>query len=184
MLRISIALITLLTIVPVAVAQGPTVFIPAPKESRDRNMKLLHIGEPAPDWQLKNADGEVHSLSQYRGRVIVMDFWATWCGPCAKMMPRLQKLHEKLAGKGVVVLGVNAWEKSDPVALMKEKRYSYELLLNGEQIAEAYKVTILPVVYIVGADGKIIYCHEGQDQKDLSAVIEKYFKANGTPKTF
>ena len=179
MLRIGLTLLALLTIVPMAVAQGPGVFIPAPKDARERTMKLLRVGETAPDWQLRNADGEVQSLAQYRGRVIVMDFWATWCGPCAKMMPRLQKLHEKLADKGVVVFGVNSWEKSDPVALMKEKRYSYELLLNGEQIAEAYKVTTLPVVYIVGVDGKIIYCHEGEDQKDLSAVIEKYFKANG-----
>jgi cytochrome c biogenesis protein CcmG, thiol:disulfide interchange protein DsbE len=116
--------------------------------------------------------------------VIVMDFWATWCGPCAKVMPRLQKLHEKLSDKGVVVIGVNSWEKSDPVALMKQKGYSYQLLLNGEQIAEAYKVTMLPVVYIVGLDGKIIYCREGESQKDLLAVIEKYFKANGVTKTF
>jgi hypothetical protein len=59
-----------------------------------------------------------------------------------------------------------------------------QLLLNGEQIAEAYKVTMLPVVYIVGLDGKIIYCREGESQKDLLAVIEKYFKANGVTKTF
>jgi thiol-disulfide isomerase/thioredoxin len=184
MLRIVIAVIVLVTggLVRIAVAQGPTVFIPPPKKSDDRGMRLLRVGETAPDWQLNSPDGKVHSLAQYRGRVIVMDFWATWCGPCAKVMPRLQKLHEELAGKGVVVLGVNSWEKNDPVELMKKKRYSYELLLNGEQIADAYKVTILPVVYIVGPDGKIIYCHEGQDQKDLSAVIEKYFKANGISK--
>ena len=147
-------------------------------------MKLLRVGETAPEWKLTNAEGKVHSLAQYRGKVIVMDFWATWCGPCAKLMPRLQKLHEKLADKGVVVLGVNSWEKSDPVALMQEKRYSYELLLNGEQIAGAYKVTTLPVVYIIGLDGKVIYCHEGEGQKDLSAVIEKYLKANGIAKGF
>ena len=147
-------------------------------------MKRLPVGDIAPDWKLDNAGGKVHSLAQYRGKVIVMDFWATWCGPCAKIMPRLQKLHEKLADKGVVVLGVNSWENSDPVKLMQKKRYSYELLLNGEQIAEAYKVTTLPVVYIIGLDGTIIYCHEGEGQKDLSAVIEKYFKANGIAKGF
>ena len=86
------------------------------------------------------------------------------------------KLQQKFADKGVVVIGVNSWENGDAVALMKEKRYSYELLLNGEKIADTYKVTSLPVVYIVGSDGKIIYCHEGEDQKDLAAVIEKYFK--------
>jgi len=186
MLRIGIALIAVLAsgFVSSAVAQGPTIFIPKPKDSHERSMKLLAVGEIAPDWQLNNADGKVHSLVQYRGKVIVMDFWATWCGPCAKVMPRLQKLHEKLSDKGVVVIGVNSWEKSDPVALMKQKGYSYQLLLNGEQIAEAYKVTMLPVVYIVGLDGKIIYCREGESQKDLLAVIEKYFKANGVTKTF
>jgi hypothetical protein len=67
---------------------------------------------------------------------------------------------------------------------MQKKRYSYEVLLNGERIAEAYKVTTLPVVYVIGLDGKIIYCHEGEGQKDLSAVIEKYVKANGIAKEF
>jgi AhpC/TSA family. len=96
----------------------------------------------------------------------------------------MQKLQQKFADKGVVVFGVNSWENGDAIALMKEKRYSYELLLHGEQIADAYKVTTLPVVYIVGLDGKIIYCHQGEDQKDLSAVIEKYFKQKVTVKGF
>jgi thiol-disulfide isomerase/thioredoxin len=147
-------------------------------------MKLLEVGETAPDWQLTGAEGQAHSLSSFRGRVVVMDFWATWCLPCAKVMPRMQKLHEKFSNRGVVVFGINSWEKGDAIALMTKKGYSYGLLLNGERIAEAYKVTTLPVVYIVGLDGKIIYCHEGEDHKDLSAVIEKYFEVNGTPKAF
>jgi peroxiredoxin len=168
----------------VFVAQGPIILGPRPKPRKEQVMKLLEVGETAPDWQLTGADGEAHSLSSYRGQVVVMDFWATWCLPCAKVMPRMQKLHEKFSNRAVVVFGVNAWENGDAVALMKEKRYSYELLLNGERIAEAYRVTTLPVVYIVGLDGKIIYCHEGEDHKDLSAVIEKHFKVNGTPKAF
>jgi peroxiredoxin len=93
-------------------------------------------------------------------------------------MPRMQKLHEKFGSSGVVVFGVNAWENSDPIALMKKKGFSYDVLLKGEGIAEAYKVTTLPVVYVIGTDGKVIYCHEGVDDKNLSSVIEKYFKAN------
>jgi thiol-disulfide isomerase/thioredoxin len=156
------------------IAQGPIMIGPLPKPKQVMN--LLQVGTTAPDWQLSSAEGKAHSLSSYRGRVVVMDFWATWCGPCAKVMPRMQKLHQKFADKGLVVLGINAWENGDAIALMKEKRYSYELLLNGEQIAAAYKVTTLPVVYIVGSDGKIIYCHQGEDQKDLLAVIEKYLR--------
>lgn len=166
----------------VFVAQGPIIPGPVPQPRQKQKMKLLEVGETAPDWQLTSVEGQTHSLSSYRGRVVVMDFWATWCLPCAKVMPSMQKVHQKFADKGVVVFGINSWENGDAVALMTKNHFSYGLLLNGERIAEAYKVTTLPVVYIVGLDGKIIYCHEGEDQKDLSAVIEKYFKANGTPK--
>lgn len=160
-------------------AQGPIIIGPSPKPRQKQVMNLLPVGQTAPDWRLPGAEGKTHSLSSYRGKIVVMDFWATWCIPCAAVMPRMQKLHQKFADKGVVVFGVNSWENGDAVALMKQKGYSYELLLNGEQITQAYKVTTLPVVYIVGLDGEIIYCHEGEDQKDLSTVIEKYLKEKG-----
>jgi thiol-disulfide isomerase/thioredoxin len=158
------------------IAQGPIIIGPPSKPKQKQVMNLLEVGTTAPEWQLTGPGGTTHSLSSYRGKVVVMDFWATWCGPCTAVMPRMQKLQQKFADKGVVVVGINSWENGDAVGLMKEKGYSYELLLNGERIAEAYKVKTLPVVYIVGSDGKIIYCHEGEDQKDLGAVIEKYFK--------
>jgi thiol-disulfide isomerase/thioredoxin len=156
---------------------GPIVAVRGQDAHPKENMKLLPIGETAPDWQLSDANGKTHSLSEYRGKIVVLDFWATWCGPCAEVMPRMQKLHEKYKAKGLVVFGVNSWERKDPVALMRKKRFSYGLLLKGEEIAEAYKVTSLPVVYIIGGDGRIIYCHEGAGGKNLASVIEKYFKA-------
>jgi peroxiredoxin len=152
---------------------------PRSKPKQKQVMNLLQVGTIAPDWQLTGAEGKAHSLSSYRGKVVIMDFWATWCRPCTAVMPRMQKLQQKFADKGVVVFGINSWENGNAVALMKEKRFTYELLLHGEQITAAYKVTTLPAVYIVGADGEIIYCHEGEDQKDLSSVIEKYFKEKG-----
>jgi thiol-disulfide isomerase/thioredoxin len=141
-------------------------------------MHLLPVGMAAPDWELPDKEGKLHLLSEYRGKVVVLDFWATWCGPCAEVMPRMQKLHEKYADKGVVVFGVNSWEKSDPVALMQKKRFTYGLLLKGEDLAEAYKITTLPVVYIIGDDGRIIYCHEGADDKHLDSLIEKHLKTH------
>src|SRR5437016_789885 len=115
-------------------------------ESSKEKTKLLAVGATAPDWELSDADGKLQTLAQYRGKIVVLDFWATWCGPCAEVMPQMQKLHEKYADKGVVVFGVNSWEKSDPVALMQKKRFTYGLLLKGEDLAEAYKITTLPVV--------------------------------------
>lgn len=157
-------------------AQDPSIFAPRPGSKEKHTMNLLPVGDMAPDWQLLDVNGKAHSLSEYRGRVVVMDFWATWCGPCAQVMPRMQKLHEKFADKGVVVLGLNSWEKSDPVTLMKKKQFTYELLLKGEGIADAYKITTLPVIYIIGHDGRVIYCHEGVDDKNLVSLIEKYIR--------
>jgi len=139
---------------------------------KEKISKLLAVGEIAPEWQLTDAEGKVHSLSEYRGTVVVMDFWATWCGPCAEVMPRMQKLHEKYKDRGVEVFGVNAWEKEDPLTLMRKKHYTYGLLLKGEEIADRYGISLLPVVYIIGADGRILYRHEGV-AKDFATVIEK-----------
>jgi thiol-disulfide isomerase/thioredoxin len=146
------------------------------KPAKKEIPKLLPVGEVAPDWTLHDAAGKPRTLSEYRGKVVVMDFWATWCGPCKEVMPRMQKLFEKYQDRDVVVLGVDAWEQKDAVAFMQQKKFAYSLLLKGEEIAESYRVTILPSVYIVGVDGRVIYSHVGVDHKDLSDLIEKHLK--------
>jgi peroxiredoxin len=134
---------------------------------------LLAVGDPAPAWELADAGGKRHALSEYRGRVVVLDFWATWCGPCAKVMPRLEKLQKKYGGRGLVVIGVSSWDTGDPAALMRKRGVTYTLLLKGEEVAPAYGVTTLPAVYVIGADGRIAYSHAGADPKDLADLIEK-----------
>ena len=120
----------------------------------------IDVGAPAPSWTLKNAAGEERSLEDYRGKIVLMDFWATWCGPCKVAMPGMQKIHEELSGKGVVVLGINCWD--DPaaaVAYMKDQQYTYPTLLNGDQVAGEYGVSGIPTFYVVGPDGTVIH-HE------------------------
>jgi thiol-disulfide isomerase/thioredoxin len=172
--------ITLIAGASMTIVLALSLFSPVAHSSQPRvqplaeDNKLLAVGDLAPDWKLADATGRTHSLSDYRGRVVVLDFWATWCGPCAALMPRMQKLHDKLLDKGAIVFGVNAWERNDPVAYMKKKRLTYGLLLKGEEIAPAYGIINLPVVYVIGVDGKIIYRHEGIDDKDLGKLIEKH----------
>jgi thiol-disulfide isomerase/thioredoxin len=148
------------------------------KDSKKDKPKLLSVGEVAPNWTLNDFTGKTHTLSEYRRKVVVMDFWATWCEPCKEVMPRMQKLYEKYQDKDVVVFGVNSWEQKDPVVFMQKKRFAYPVLLKGEEIAESYRVTTLPSVYIVGVDGRIIYSYEGVDHKNLSELIEKHLKDN------
>jgi thiol-disulfide isomerase/thioredoxin len=131
---------------------------------------MLAVGDAAPDWKLKDAQGTTHALADYRGKVLVLDFWATWCGPCVRAMPDLQKLHEKYRARGVEVIGINAWEQSNAAAYMKEKGYTYGLLLNGETVADAYRAGTLPTIYVLGPDGRVVYGDAGGDAEKLSKV--------------
>lgn len=139
---------------------------------------LLSVGEIAPNWKLVDGNGVERQLSDYRGKVVVMDFWATWCGPCLRAMPVLQKIYERFKDRGVEVFGVNAWEDSNSAEFMKRAGYTYGLLQKGETIADAYHIPSLPTLYVVGADGKIIHSVKGLDD-NLDEHIEAYLKAVG-----
>jgi thiol-disulfide isomerase/thioredoxin len=169
--------------VTIAVLFGAVAAFGQDKSPKKEIPKLLPVGEVAPDWTLKDSTGKPRTLSEYRGKVVVMDFWATWCGPCKEVMPRMQKLYEKYQDRDVVILGVDAWEQKDAAAFMQQKKFAYSLLLKGEEIAESYRVTILPSVYVVGVDGRVIYSHVGVDHKDLSDLIEKHLKEKGASRS-
>ena len=169
-MRRSLALLAL-AVCCVATAASP--FQSGAEKGGEKKSGLLSVGDTAPEWALADAEGRTHKLSEYRGRIVVLDFWATWCGPCAKVMPRLEKLRKKYGERGVVVFGVSSWDTGDPVALMKKRGITYTLLLKGEEMAPDYGVTSLPVVYVIGVDGRVAYSHAGPDQKDLADLIEK-----------
>ncbi len=105
-----------------------------PEGYKDHELKppapLLTVGTEAPDWELKTPEGKTVSLASLRGNVVLMDFWATWCGPCKMAMPGIQKIHEHFEGKPVTVVGVNCQEQNgDPAGYMAKKNYTYTLLM-------------------------------------------------------
>lgn len=81
---------------------------------------LLPVDSLAPEWKLSDSANREHASAQYRGKILLLDFWATWCGPCLQTMPVLQKLHDKFKSRGVAILGVNVWEESNSAAYLKQ----------------------------------------------------------------
>lgn len=144
---------------------------------------LLATGSAAPDWTLRDPAGGEHSLAGYRGKVVVLDFWGTWCVPCIKAMPGIQALHEKFKGQNVVVFGIAVGDdEGDPAGFMKRKGYTYGLLLKGDEVAKRYNAQLLPTLYVIGPDGQIVYAEKGyrEDAKtELAAVIEQQLKRDG-----
>lgn len=138
--------------------------------------------KPAPLWSLKAADGSTVKLSDFRGKIVVLDFWATWCGPCKAAMPSVQKVSKAYEKKGVVVIGVNAWEQ-DPrlaVAYMKQQKYDYHLVLGGDAVAANYHVEGIPTLVIINDKGTVAEVHVGYDpnlQKKLSVSLDRLIAA-------
>ena len=141
---------------------------------------LLTPETTAPNWTLLDPQGKSHSLSDYRGKVVLIDFWGTWCVPCWKTMPVIQSLHEKFKDRGVVVFGISVADKEgNPVEFMKRKGYTYNLLLSGDEAAELFKAVQLPTLYVIGFDGKIIHGEYGfreNAKKELTSLIERYLE--------
>jgi thiol-disulfide isomerase/thioredoxin len=141
---------------------------------------LLAVGTVAPEWTLTDPRGRVHSLSDYRGKIVVLDFWATWCVPCRRSMPELQAIHEKFKDRGVVVLGLDVGagegDSGDPVAFMKNLKLTYGLLLKANATGKSYLAAVLPTLYVVSPEGKILHAEFGYRndlRAELTELIEK-----------
>jgi thiol-disulfide isomerase/thioredoxin len=114
-------------------------------------------GGPPPPFALEDLAGRTHRLADYRGKVVLVNFWATWCEPCRAEMPSLGRLHAALADRPFVVLAVNLGE---PVSRIKKflagTPLEFPVLLDRDTaVAKAWRARLLPATYLVGRDGRI-----------------------------
>lgn len=117
-------------------------------------------GEPAPDFVLNAADGTQVRLSDYEGKTVLLNFWASWCPPCRAEMQHLQTLHEKTAGQDIAVLAVNltSTENSEASVLrfVQEGKYSIPVAMDTDgKAAGLYRIKVYPTTYVIGRHGKI-----------------------------
>jgi len=114
-------------------------------------------GSPAPEFQLENLSGATQSLEHYRGKVVLLNFWATWCQPCTKEMPAMQAAHTSLQDQGFAVLAINELEDIKKVREhIREHEHTFDVLLDPDnQVANMYGVVGLPVSVFIDKSGRV-----------------------------
>jgi cytochrome c biogenesis protein CcmG/thiol:disulfide interchange protein DsbE len=115
------------------------------------------IGRAAPAFTLRTLDGETVSLNDYRGKPVMVNFWATWCVPCREEMPLMENAYRAHRGDGLVVLAVNMQESEMQArGFVKELGLTYPILLDPDAVvARRYRVTGLPMTFFIGRDGRL-----------------------------
>ncbi len=127
---------------------------------------------PAPDFSLPDLTGQKLNLSSYRGKVVLLDFWATWCDPCRDEIPRFVELQNKYAHRGLQIIGVSMDDSPEPVREFSQRfKMNYPVVMGNAQTGELYGGVLgLPIAFLIGRDGRISAKHIGAT--DIS-VFEK-----------
>jgi cytochrome c biogenesis protein CcmG/thiol:disulfide interchange protein DsbE len=121
------------------------------------------VGDRAPDFALTDAEGRKVRLADFAGKVVVLNFWATWCPPCRREIPDFVQLQKQYGPKGVVVVGISLDDSWDPVRpFMTENAMNYPVLLGDRAVAETYDAAkAIPMTYVIDASGVIRTRHLG-----------------------
>ena len=135
------------------------------------------IGKPAPDFQLSTLNGQPVSLSDLRGKPVLVNFWATWCLPCRGEMPYIQQIYDEWQAKGLVLLAINIGESPSQVAkFMQSQGLSLPVLLDGKgNIAVMYNVRAIPTTFFIDRDGIIKDMKVGafQSKAEIESSLSK-----------
>jgi peroxiredoxin len=128
-----------------------------------RALPAIAPSGPAPDFTLRTLGGPNLRLAEQRGRVVMINFWATWCGPCRQEMPQLSKLYDKYRASGFVLLGVNVDDDvRNATEVATKLAVSFPVLLDTDKVvSKLYDLSTMPSTVLVDRDGKVRYVHRG-----------------------
>lgn len=131
------------------------------------------IGEPAPTFELPALQGEGRvALESFRGRVVLLDFWASWCAPCRKSLPLYEQMYHELAGEGLTVVAVNLDEEpAEGIRFLELHPVSYPVAKDpAATVAMAYGLKAMPMSYLIDRDGRVIDLHLGFRPSDIEPL--------------
>ena len=141
-----------------------------------RDWKRVEPPVEAPDFTLPALDGQPVALPTLRGRIVIMEFWATWCGPCRFSLPSLDVIYKRYRDRGVTVLLINEGEEAGRVRKWAQRRFTAPILLDGDLSAgNRYNVQGIPRLFILNQDGRVVYRHSGYGgglERNLSLILE------------
>lgn len=170
--KIILLLIGLVVVVTLAVAWG----------RRPQELQIdsaIKVGAEAPDFALPNLRGKQIKLSDYKGKVVFLNFWATWCPPCRTEMPSMQKLYNKLGQKDFAIVAV-ALDKIGGKGVkpfIEKNNYTFPVLLDPSgSVATRYRVQSIPSTLIIDRQGKIVNLHIGARNWGTDAAIKTFTK--------
>jgi len=123
----------------------------------------LQTGAPAPAFQLNSNSGKPVALADFRGQIVLLNFWASWCGPCRQEMPILEQLNRQYHGKGVTLLGINVEpDSAAAVNWLKATPVTFPILFDTDsKVSNLYEVAGMPNTVIIDRKGQVRYIHRG-----------------------
>jgi|GEM_PF-5969707 thiol-disulfide isomerase/thioredoxin len=167
-----------------------------PEQQQEQDTIAKYVGKPAPDFTLKDTTGKDVTLSGYKGHVVLLDFWATWCGPCQITMPIFEQIHKEYSDQGLIVVGVNTWDTEKALAsYLKENatKYTFQILVdpatdpNQSVATKLYGVQGIPTTLIIDKNGVVqaylIGVHEKRSYLDAlaKAALNVQTGSSGNP---
>lgn len=158
------------------------IMISSPAVGHQKYFEKMGVALPkkeknAPDFKLKNLSGDIVALNNFKGKIVLLNFWATWCLPCKEELPSMQRLYKKLGTRGLEVVAVSI-DRDNPDKVKKyidQYNLTFSILLDpGQEARKSYFIMGLPTSYLIGADGRLKGFISGAREWDSPSSIKMF----------